>query len=136
MDPNDRGPPHAGVTSISSAAVGAQSLDSVASLPFVPWPSEDVIRRGALASIQAIVDAGQDPSLLPDVHQDSTTTKPEPATDHDRDHPSLAARPNRGTESTLAAATDEAPPPPPLLPTQEEKPAVFSGLDLYDPDDE
>ncbi|KAI9672886.1 MAG: hypothetical protein M1829_004436 [Trizodia sp. TS-e1964] len=29
--------------------------------PFVPWPSEQVIRRGALAQIQAILESAQDP---------------------------------------------------------------------------
>jgi len=31
---------------------------------FVPWPSEETIRRGALASIQILVDQGVDPSTF------------------------------------------------------------------------
>ncbi|KAE9363912.1 hypothetical protein N431DRAFT_422977 [Stipitochalara longipes BDJ] len=32
--------------------------------PFLPWPSEETIRRGALASIQILVDQGVDPSTF------------------------------------------------------------------------
>lgn len=32
--------------------------------PFVPWPSEETIRRGALASIQILVDKGIDPATF------------------------------------------------------------------------
>lgn len=31
---------------------------------FVPWPTEETIRRGALASIQVLVDQGVDPSTF------------------------------------------------------------------------
>jgi hypothetical protein len=34
---------------------------AAAEAPFVPWPNDDVIRRGALASIQMLVDQGIDP---------------------------------------------------------------------------
>jgi len=30
-------------------------------MPFVPWPTEEAIRKGALASIQVLLDQGVDP---------------------------------------------------------------------------
>jgi hypothetical protein len=33
-------------------------------LPFVPWPAEETIRRGALASIQILLDQGTDPATF------------------------------------------------------------------------
>jgi Vitamin-D-receptor interacting Mediator subunit 4 len=35
-----------------------------ADAPFMPWPSEETIRRGALASIQILVDQGIDPATF------------------------------------------------------------------------
>jgi len=31
---------------------------------FIPWPNEEVIRRGALASIQVLIDQGVDPATF------------------------------------------------------------------------
>ena len=39
-------------------------LDPLSQLPFVPWPSQDVIRMGALAEIQGILEDGRDPSTV------------------------------------------------------------------------
>lgn len=41
-----------------------QYLNPFASLPFVPWPTEETIRRGALASIQVLLDQGTDPATF------------------------------------------------------------------------
>ena len=38
-----------------------QFIDPLKGLPFEPWPSQDVIQRGALASIQRMIESGQDP---------------------------------------------------------------------------
>lgn len=36
-------------------------LNPLEALPFEPWPSHDVIQRGALADIQRMIEAGRDP---------------------------------------------------------------------------
>jgi hypothetical protein len=41
-----------------------QFLNPSADAPFIPWPSEETIRRGALASIQILVDQGVDPAAF------------------------------------------------------------------------
>lgn len=39
-------------------------LEPAATLPFEPWPSHEVISAGALAAIQRMVEAGQDPAAV------------------------------------------------------------------------
>ncbi|THW36223.1 hypothetical protein D6D22_07790 [Aureobasidium pullulans] len=39
-------------------------LDPLSQLPFVPWPSQDVIRMGALATIQGMIEDGTDPTTV------------------------------------------------------------------------
>lgn len=40
------------------------SLDPLSKLPFVPWPSQDIIRMGALADVQGMLEDGKDPSTV------------------------------------------------------------------------
>lgn len=57
---------------IKSENVGVKTLDAgrkawldpLASLPFEPWPSHDVIQQGALADIQRMVESGKDPASV------------------------------------------------------------------------
>ena len=52
---------------IGTKALNAESksfLDPLQGLPFEPWPSHEVIQRGALADIQRIVESGQDPGSI------------------------------------------------------------------------
>lgn len=37
-------------------------IDPLKGLPFEPWPSHEVIQRGALADIQRMVESGEDPA--------------------------------------------------------------------------
>jgi len=39
-------------------------LDSVASLPFVPWPEQPTIANGALGQIQLMLEQGKDPATV------------------------------------------------------------------------
>lgn len=39
-------------------------LDPLSKLPFVPWPSQDIIRMGALAAIQGMLEDGRDPASV------------------------------------------------------------------------
>jgi hypothetical protein len=47
----------------TNTAMWSQWLNP-AETQFVPWPSEETIRRGALASIQILVDQGIDPATF------------------------------------------------------------------------
>ena len=49
-----------GVTKLSQET--RAMLDPIAQLPFVPWPSHEVIGSGALAFIQGMLENGRDPS--------------------------------------------------------------------------
>lgn len=39
-------------------------LDPQRDLPFMPWPSPDIIQRGALGTIQRMIDNGEDPGSV------------------------------------------------------------------------
>ena len=39
-------------------------LDPLKDLPFEPWPSHDIIQRGALGNIQRMIENGQDPGSV------------------------------------------------------------------------
>lgn len=39
-------------------------LNSSAEIPFIPWPTQEAIRKGALASIQVLLDQGIDPATF------------------------------------------------------------------------
>ncbi|MCJ1461738.1 hypothetical protein MMC07_000337 [Pseudocyphellaria aurata] len=120
-----------GVSSLDQKEV--QWLDPLNQIPFVPWPSEEVIRQGALAQLQVMLEHEVDPS--------SITTR---AGDEVKEGPmrdAMAAK-NSGGTAAYGGVPDNAKPEsrggPPGQPAEkrEEKPMVFGGLDLYDPDDD
>ena len=39
-------------------------LDPISQLPFVPWPSQEVISMGALAHVQSMLEQGRDPTTI------------------------------------------------------------------------
>lgn len=107
----------------------AQWLDIASQIPFVPWPSEEVIRRGALAQIQLMLESGQDPSVAqaePGNEEEEKKRKAEEEEEARRER-----EPNdRGRrEGATAVASSGGQ-------VRVEQPQVFSGLDLYDPDEE
>ena len=87
---------------------------------FVPWPSEGIIKQGALGRIQAMAESGQDPAIIgleePKFEEivkkeEIVTAQPEPVRAHEAE---------RGEVRTET----------------EQKSKVFTGMDLYDPEDE
>lgn len=92
--------------------------------PFVPWPTEAIIKQGALGRVQAMLETGED--LVTLGSQDL-----------------VAIVKDEDLKSEKIEDTDVAPPEVPTRAqdvdrrpiTMEEKPRVFGGLDLYDPDD-
>lgn len=114
-----------GVSSLDQKEV--QWLDPLSTqAPFVPWPSEDVIRRGALAQIQLMLEQGQDPN---NVITSTSGEETEPASGDDAivvDQPGTIVA---DLETPVGRVTQ-------VERIMEEKPKVFAGLDLYDPDEE
>lgn len=94
-------------------------------VPFVPWPSEDIIRRGALAQIQLMLEQGQDPN---NVVTSTARKETEPASGDAIvvDQPGAIVA---DLETPVGRVTQ-------VERIIEEKPKVFAGLDLYDPDEE
>lgn len=109
-------------------------LDPAAQIPFAPWPSEEVIRRGALAQIQVMLEQGVDPES---VSAEAGPEREEGEADRavkeengevavgDVEQASAAGRDVK-IENAVAGPRER----------KEEKPRVFGGLDLYDPDAE
>lgn len=116
-----------GVSSLDQKEV--QWLDPLNQIPFVPWPSEDVIRQGALAQLQVMMEQGVDPSSI------TTSTGEEGRYGMKED---ATAVDNSGDTAAYGNAKPEprSAPPGQQAERREEKPKVFGGLDLYDPDEE
>lgn len=90
---------------------------------FIPWPSDETIRRGGLAMLQAgVVRSGGDETGGDGGEGDGKSKEEEEETKQHEGERAQAAR------MTTAGA--------PVQRREEKKPAVFSGLDLYDPDDD
>lgn len=113
-----------GVLSLDQKEV--QWLDPLSTqVPFVPWPSEDVIRRGALAQIQLMLEQGQDPN---NVFTSTAGEDTEPASGD-----VIVANQPRAIAADLETPVGQVTQVERIM---EEKPKVFAGLDLYDPDEE
>ncbi len=104
---------------------------------FVPWPTEETLRRGALGTIQALVDAGEDPATFdPEkkareeeeqkrLEEEEEKRKVQHA-EKERVRMEQAAK-ERQAAREAAAARGEAP-------VVQEKPKVYSGLDMLEDD--
>ena len=107
-----------------------QWLDPTTQVPFVPWPSEEVIKRGALAQIQGMLEQGIDPASV------TVTAAPGsggPEGDGEKEEGQMEGvkvevEEAVGVRSAAPAAVREMP--------KEERPRVFQGIDLFDPDEE
>lgn len=87
-----------------------QSLDPWAGIPRPPWPSEEVIRRSALAASQNTVVANEH-AMEVDIMQEPTSES--------QQAPSVPLEIVSGPQPAIR-----------------QEPTVFGGLDLYDPDEE
>ena len=91
---------------------------------FVPWPTEAIIKQGALGRIQAMVETGQDPATV-GFQETANSIKDEAMKEEEKVNADIAAPDDlRNTQDVERRPTHT-----------EEKPKVFGGLDLYDPDD-
>ena len=99
-------------------------LEPLKQIPFVPWVSDDVVRKGALAQIQARVERGEDPADV----------KPEEAQNQADEGESIEEEKERiGDSSMISGAVPGGREGELRRERPVEKPAVFGGLDLYDP---
>jgi hypothetical protein len=105
--------------------------------PFVPWPTEETIRRGALASIQVLLDQGVDPAtfdpeksaeLEAKLELEAEARKAEQEAEKARveEERREEMRRKQSVSAGLVAGTSRT----------EEHPAVFTGLDILDNMDE
>ncbi len=107
---------------IGTEALGAderQWLEPLMQMPFVPWVDDDTMRRGALAQIQALVERGEDPADVKSEGAEEDGVKEAGSGMEDVVREQMADLGGRDVRRE-----------------QESKPAVFSGLDLYDPDED
>ena len=93
-----------------------QWLDPWTGIQFTPWPSEEVMKRGALFRLQGMLERKED---IEGVKEENEIQGDEP---------------QRQTEAQESKPRVSGIVPGPRK--KEDKPKVFGGLDLYDPDDE
>jgi len=98
---------------------------------WVPWPNHDKIRMGNLMAIQHMLDQGKDPSVVlrPEEQEEQDRRRAE----EERERKEREEREQREEEAererrraTYAAGQRQS----------VQQPAVFGGLDMYDPDEE
>ena len=122
----DQGP-GIGVSSLNQNEV--QWLDPLNQIPFVPWPSEEVIKRGALAQIQVMQDQGVDPASIAQKER-----KIEEMEDAKMDMSDGGRLSNGDLDGNRA--NEYIPDVPKERERVVQKPKIFDSLDLYDPDEE
>ena len=94
-------------------------LDPLTQIPFVPWVNDETIKRGALAEIQSMVEKGEDPGNV-------GAGEPE---DDKRETVEIGNIGGAAERESGVSADGET-----GMQRREERPKVFGGLDLYDPD--
>ena len=116
-----------GVSSLGPNEV--EWLDPLNQIPFVPWPSEEVIKRGALAQIQIMSEQGIDPISVVVGGDEGTSEKGSEALRSD----SVKSENNNGQQDMMAVLVSR-----PMQTTERsvKKPRVFGGLELYNPEEE
>ena len=95
-------------------------LDPLAGMGFVPWVGEEAMRSGALADIQAMVERGEDPGVV------GVGGRTEEGERMEGVEGGMVENEQEGERRVERRAERRV----------EEKPKVFGGLDLYDPDEE
>ncbi|KZF25185.1 hypothetical protein L228DRAFT_236305 [Xylona heveae TC161] len=128
-----------GVSSLEKSET--QWLNPSAQVPFAPWPGEEVIRRGALAQIQVMLEQGNDPASVADpatearIKEEEESKREKEKKDQeekeDRRRKELQAAQEAARRESYTGAAAEA-----AMAKKPQQPTVFGGLDLYDPDAE
>lgn len=116
----------------------SQWLNPAADLPFTPWPSEEIIRRGALASLQILTDKGIDPATFdPEKSAELEAERKRIMEEEDRLREEEKARieEERRREMERRASISSGLGEERREARREEKPSVFQ-LETFDDDDE
>ncbi|KAL8944892.1 MAG: hypothetical protein Q9216_000182 [Gyalolechia sp. 2 TL-2023] len=119
-----------GVSSLQQSEVNW--LNPMAQIPFTPWPTEDVIKRGALGQIQVMVEQGIDPGSGEPAQE---SAKEGAAQEVNKDQTPM----NEGLKETPMEGRGEAADKVDQraeVRRREEKPKVFKGLDLDEDSDD
>lgn len=90
---------------------------------WTPWPSDEIIRQGALGQIQAMVENGEDPAAATAKKEQDQTME---GVQKEESRIEEGAKEEIGVEEVRREV--------PKAPF--ERPRVFGGLDLYDPDED
>ena len=93
-------------------------LDPLTQIPFVPWVNDETIKRGALAEIQSTIERGEDPG---NVGAEGSEEDKEETMGIGDDGDAVGRESGVGTAGGMGMQ-------------REDRPKVFGGLDLYDPD--
>lgn len=112
-----------------------QFLDTTSGLQFLPWPSEETIRRGALASIQILVDQGIDletfdPARSAELEAERQRIEEENERAREEQKAKEEEERRREMERRMSVGATGGP-----ARAQEEKPKVFQ-LETFDDDDD
>lgn len=111
----------------TNLSIWEQYLNPSADMPFVPWPTEEAIRRGALASIQNLLDQGKDPATN-DADETAQLEAKKKALDEEEERAELEQERRREMQRRMSASG-------PAQERREEKPKVFQ-LETFDDDDD
>jgi Vitamin-D-receptor interacting Mediator subunit 4 len=109
-------------------------INPEAEMKFVPWPSEDTIRRGALASIDILINKGVDPATF-DPKKSEELEAERKRIQEEEDIARENERQRREEETRIMMERRASGLGATTASRQENKPAAFS-LDMLDDDDE
>lgn len=118
-----------GLSSLEQADV--QWLNPLEQIPFVPWPTEEVIKRGALGQIQVMLEQGLDPRASGVTGEGAKEGKAEENTENVQMGEAAVQAPINSAQGMVDEGIRMA-----EGRRREEKPKVFKGLDLDEDSDD
>jgi hypothetical protein len=107
-------------------------LDPESQMLFVPWPSEETIRRGALSQIQFMMEQDLDPSAQVNLQEQEVASQEKEKLEEEKKRKAkereVAAMVARRQSSAVGAPAQGEP--------KRQQQQVLLGIDLYDPEDD
>jgi Vitamin-D-receptor interacting Mediator subunit 4 len=116
-----------GASALSAEQIAHLTHENIQA-PFIPYPEDEKIRRGALGHIQMMMEQGTDPASLPSQKEAAAAAELDRLAKEEEEKRELEAKERIERSGQLHTSNPGA--------GAERKPAVFGGLDLYDPDEE
>lgn len=105
-------------------------------MPFVPWPGEDAIRRGALGSIQTVMKDGKDLDASGGLDGAMEIERPDVTAEEDEHMKQETSRIDRRFSSSVAGMTAVVLTKEEARKKKEEQEKMFEGFELYNPDED